>query len=447
MAKPELIPVNEGASVMFIPNKQAAVITRSAGSNQQATVPKYNDPSTGSEPYYPWEASNDYPREVIKKIDGTIIPAALDWKSRATRSGGLVYGYVKGHDKSGRELFEPQQIPEVDEFLDNNDLDLFFEEGFNDLFYFNHAFVEMIKSNDGKRITTMCIQEATDCRISRQNPRTGLKDSVFIDANWPNGTKESWTEVPAVDPYYDVTGQIQNIDKKFKFIYPTSYASPGRVYYQKPAWHSLFACKWLDVVKSVPEFKHYLMKNQMTVKYLISVPDTWWNWKYPGFDDKPQPERVKIMQDELQNFNDIFTGVVNAGKALMMTFKTGHDGREYAKWTVQILEDKLMSGAYIEDSQEGNMHILFHVGVDPVLIGNSPGKNMGAGSGSNDRVAFNKFIITHKPYQDKMLKPLDVVSRYNTWSRPGKKLSWRFNNYLIATLDSGADVQPKSKPE
>jgi hypothetical protein len=392
----------------------------------------------------PWETSNNYPREILKKMDGTIIPAALDFKSRACRSGGLVYGYVKGFDKSGREIFEPANIPDINTFLADNDLDSYFEEAFNDVFAFSHSFVEMIRNESRKKITTIVAQEATDCRFGVPNAKSNLINSVFVDGLWPDATKETWKKAPCVDTYFDVQGQIEALTR-LKFMYPIRYSSYGRAIYQKPAWHSLFATKWPDLVKQIPEFKYYVMNNQMTVKYLIYVPDTWWNWKYPGFDKKKEAERVKIMDAELERFNNVLTGVKNAGKALLMTFKTYADGKEYAKWTVQILEDKLMSGAYIEDSQEGNMTILFNLNLDPVLIGNTPGKNMGAGSGSNDRVAFNKFIITHKPYQDKVLKPLDVIARYNKWSTPEKMIQWRFNNYLIATLDSGSDTQPKYK--
>jgi hypothetical protein len=89
---------------------------------------------------------------------------------------------------------------------------------------------------------------------------------------------------------------------------------------------------------------------------------------------------------------------------------------------------------YIEDSQEASSHILYALNVDGTLIGNSPGKQMGAGSGSDKRSAYNIFILANRIYQKKVVTPLNAISTYNGWKSPtGEKIVFQFKNEMLST--------------
>ncbi len=66
---------------------------------------------------------------------------------------------------------------------------------------------------------------------------------------------------------------------------------------------------------------------------------------------------------------------------------------------------------------------------------------MGAGSGSDARVAFNNFISTSTFEQDLILEVLHLVRDYNGWP---ENLEFRFKQPLIMTMDKGKQVQQQT---
>lgn len=440
--------MNPTLEITPLPHIEAAVMTILQDPNDSPTpvVEKSLNPTD----YQPWGDSNDYPTEVYEKCrTNSIIPSTISWKARALRSGGVRYGVIDGYKPDGTEIFRPIDVPEINEFLDRIDIESYLEEALLDLIWFNHFFAEIALQRDRKKAVSLMIQEATFCRFSKQNPKTGLIEKVFIDGNWV--TRKSASElksVPLIDTYWDAVGNVRK-SKATKFIYPVSIASPGKNYYQIPDWHSIIDGDWLSVANKIPKFKSFLMENQMSIKYVIHIPESWWDWKYPGFNSSNKYDdaaRKSIMKKEIDRFNTLLTGIENTGKGLFLTFKTDANRNEYTKWEIKALDTVRQSGEYMEESQEASSHILYALNVDGTLIGSTPGKSLGAGSGSDKRVAWNIFIINNKPLQDKVVKPLDFITKYNGWkSSDDKQIVWRFNNYLIATLDTGSSIKTESK--
>jgi hypothetical protein len=437
-------------TIVHIPQIEAVVLASLSEPSSQTTETIENSPTTDLKEWHFWGVNDSYPNEVYEQCStNSIIPSTINWKSRTLRSGGVRYGIISGYKPDGTEIFEPIEHSEIEEFLEHNDIELYFEEALSDLIWFAHAYAELGIQKDRKKISSIVAQEATFCRLAKQDKTTGKISKVYIDANFKSKkTASKVKSVALVNPYWDPVGNTRK-GKEDKVIYPISIGSPGKVYYQVPDWHSILNDNWLDVANQIPKFKSYLMKNQMSIKYVIHVPESWWEWKYPGFNSSnkySKEERQKIMKEEMTRFNNLITGVENTGKSIVLTFKSDVNKNEYTKWEIKALESGKNSGEYMEESQEASSHILYALGVDGTLIGSTPGKSIGAGSGSDKRVAWNIFIINNKPLQDKLLKPLDFITKYNNWkSDTGKKIVWRFNNYLIATLDTGTSIQPASK--
>ena len=80
---------------------------------------------------------------------------------------------------------------------------------------------------------------------------------------------------------------------------------------------------------------------------------------------------------------------------------------------------------------------------DPALAGQTPGSERG--SGSDIRVAYNKYISHILPKALLVLEPLSVISELNGWNAKyakGMPVIWRFKQTMIATLDTGAQTKP-----
>ncbi|MBO0360679.1 hypothetical protein J0X19_22150 [Hymenobacter sp. BT186] len=383
-----------------------------------------------------WGPNNDFPQQVIAQAEkSTIIPSVLDWKTRAVYGGGPVYGRVTGYDQDGNEQFQRERLPDVEAFFRRSNIKRYAFEGLQNLFWFAQSYPELIQSLNKSKITTLTTQDTAFCRYSVPRASQPVPDWCHISANWPDAKPgdEYTTSVPVLDPYYDPVEALRADTRGFKHIYPLALPSPGKSLYQLASWNSIRRSGWLEVAQAIPEFKAALFKNQISVKYLIETHEGYWKWKYPDWDTKLTEVRRQLIADELAAFEATMTGTQGAGKSIMsLTITDPRTGEQIKAFNVTAIDDKLKSGLHIEDSQEASSHIYTALSVDPTLVGISPGKGMGAGSGSDKRVAFNNFISTHRFHQDLILEPLYLVRDYNGWPAD---LEFRFLNPLSQTAD------------
>ncbi|UOR06742.1 hypothetical protein MUN82_06485 [Hymenobacter aerilatus] len=389
-----------------------------------------------------WGDANDFPQQVIKSINSnTILPAVLDWKTRAVYGGGVVYGRVTGFDKDGNEQFQRVHLPEVETFFRRSNIKRYAFESLQNIFTFANGFPELILSRDRSTITSLSTPDSAFYRFSVPTLKMPVPEWGYISANWPDAQPGDGytTRVPVLDPYGDAVQALRQDKRGFKFIYPLALPSPGQSLYQLAAWNSIRKSGWLDVAQAIPEFKAAMFKNQLTIKYLIEADIRYWQWKYPDWDTLQQDQRRVIIDEELAAFEDTMAGNAGAGKTVMsVTIPDPQTGQQISVFKITAIDDKIKSGLHIEDSQEASSHIYTALSVDPTLVGISPGKGMGAGSGSDKRVAFNTFISTHRFHQDLVLEPLYLVRDYNGWPAD---LEFRFLNPLVQTLDASSPVK------
>ena len=391
----------------------------------------------------PWGPGNDFPQRVLADIaKSTILGPVLDWKTRATYGQGIVYGKVTGYKPDGSEIFQRVKDPVVQAFFRRSNLNRFGFEGLQGLQYYFNAFPELVLTNDRSEIHSIAIQDTPFCRYSVPKPGMSVPEWVYISANWPNAQPgDGYTDkVPVLDPYGDVATALRE-DKRgfFKYVLPLSVPSPGQALYQLAAWNVIRNSKWLQVALAIPEFKAQLLVNQLTIKYIIEADIRYWSWKYPDWADKKESERKSIISSELDAFEKTMAGTDGAGKSIMSVTMPDpqNPGNTIKVFTVTAVDDKIKSGIYIEDSQEASSHIYTALQVDPTLSGISPGKGIGAGSGSDKRVAFNVFSALHKFYQDLLLEVLNLVRDYNGWD---PDLEFRFLNPQVNTADKSSET-------
>jgi hypothetical protein len=394
----------------------------------------------------PWGPGNDWPQQVLAALaKSTILYPVLDWKNRAVYGSGIVYGKVSGYKPDGSEIFQPVKDPVLREFFRRSNLERYGFEGLQGLLYFGQGFPELILSNDRSQITSVTIQDAPFCRYATQQPGQALPPHVYISAGWPDARPgDGYTEqVPTLDPYYSDIEHLRADKRGFKYIWPLSVSSPGNALYQVPAWSVILKSRWFDVALAVPEFKKQLFDNQLSIKYLIEADVRYWEWKYPSWKDKKDEERKRIIAEELDAFEKTMAGTAGAGKTLLsVTMPDPTDPSKTIKvFTITAIDDKIKSGLYIEDSQEAASHFYTALQVDATLAGVSPGKDIGSGSGSDKRVAFNVFVATHSFYQSLLLEVLNFIRDYNGWD---PDLEFRFLVPQVNTADASKETNKKA---
>lgn len=436
MVTTEDIHSNPEATAFMVKTARAIFTTGNAAERQSTPV----DTSNQGTELALWGTDNLFPQNVKRDADlSVIIPQTLARQANILYSSGVSYGF----ENEEGEFTPAPRNPEIEFFLRNSKINRYLREASIDFYWFFNVFPNFILSRDRKKIVSLCTQEAMFTRFGLQNKKTGIIDTCYINANWDNGgTVADSIKLPAIDPYFDAVTQVRD-GKDFSYIYPISYPTPGQVYYQLAFWNSVRDSKWLDLAKKIPLFKSSLMTNQLDIKYHIEVSTWYWEWKYPDWNKYDFVKRKELMSNEIKAFSDTMSGEEKAGKAFVTANRVHeHTGKEESAWKINPIDDKVKDGKYIDDSQEASLNILYGLGFDPILIGSIPGKGMGAGSGSDKRVAYNTYLSTIEPHRDIIVEPLEFISDYNGWLAPdGSPLKWRFKNSIITTLDKGKEPQ------
>jgi len=434
---------NEQQSMAFLP-KVRAVALLDMPAKKPLTPVETPQGFTGSEYMY-WGEGNDYANEVERKAHlNTLIPSVLSFKSNHMAAAGMGYGEFGGFDpKTRRAIIEPFVHDEIEAFWEMNNKNLFLEDGFRNLYWWHHAYIDFYLNPSRKFIVSAAVQDSMHCRYAPQNKKTGAKESVIIDANFPRENKDTQQKVSCLDPYFNRVGQIED-SKETRFIYPLFFNSPGRTYYQRTPWHSIIDSKWLDLAEQIPIFKSKLMQNQMHIKYVIYIPEDYWATEFPDWGKMTKAEKIDAKKGKVKEFNDVLTGVEQAGKALALTFKTDGYNTHFPKWEIKEMKGNLGQGEYLEDSQEASDHILFALAFDGTLIGKTPGKQVGAGSGSDKRLADEIFFKNNKPFAIKMFESIEFFYAYNKWRGPkGRRIICFQEEQILTTLNN---VTPENRP-
>lgn len=436
---------------MFAYDKQRQVVattkpTRSSGTTSTSNYRFHQSPGIGdSTSTYPkaapWGKNNDWPQLIIESIRKYGIGLnGLKFNRNLLHGKGvkLLQNGVDG--KLAPQLVEPTNHPEINQLLKRSKLKRYFREAANDFEYHSINFAQVILTKNFQKVDRIVRTDPADCRFQVMNPATNRIEKVFLSSKWADGvphTHESveplWLIDPLMDP--DEVRAWAKKNKIYKFVLPCRDTMTGSKYYPFKAWHAIIENGWLDVALAVPELKKALFDNQMTIKYHIEIPEGYWRAKYSQekWGNYSNKKKDELRSETLDKVNDWLTGPTNTGKTLMTFYDVDEMGNKLPQVTVTAVDDKMKDGAYIPDTQNANIEILGSMDIDPTLAGfGFAGSKLGAGSGSDKRVAFNLRTSMKTSDRDVVLEPFDFAWEYNKFD---PKLRLAFVDHTLTTLD------------
>jgi hypothetical protein len=427
----------------ILPLAKAVVTTDGDEPNAEPTQPIVKDNGMVSmAKIVPWGDANDFPQQILKLARGnTIIPTALKWQANLIST--QVLPFQVDYDDAGKELLQHVKDFEIYEFLNNRHFKRYQREAANDIFYFLNIFPELILSKNRKKITHIHPNEAAYCRIGQQN-KSGVSEFAYVSANWPWEQAQSSEvhQIRMLDPYeYDLVNWTRDKHTNaFKFIYPSSYPTPGNTFYQLAHWDGIRTSGWLDVLSKVPALKKALFENQMHIKYHIKIPREHWENEYGSEWAKFTHEQKEgIRAKTVQSLNDRLVGAEKAGITIATEFGVSSiDGKTSEGWVIDVLPDKLKDGSYLADNMEATAHLLYALGIDPALMGFAS-KEMGSRNGGSDkRESLLIYLSQLEPYRDVLFEPLNFIAEFNGWKEKYPTLEFRTKQTILTTLDTGA---------
>ncbi len=419
----------------------------------QPTREMFQDPDEtlkiGNYEIVPWGETNTMPRDVVDKINRSeVIGANLEFN--------VLVGYGRGIVPM-RRIIENKKIMGYEEVTDDervidfcysNDLNGYLLEQLMDLKTFYNVFPEIILSNDKSQIVQLRSKEAVFSRWDKVEPNVGRITKHYYSAKWHDNPGKKDIQVTDVldryNPLADLqerltTGKFSNL----RFIIPVSFPSPGRTYYQLAPWWSLFQSGWYDFSVMVPEAKKALMKNRFAVKYIIYLSPKYFKqiFKDEGIDPSDEEAVRNRIDQEHQRFGEFLTGAENSGRgivALKDLVQSSSGAKEEKYIEIETIDLGKEGGEFIEDSEEVSNIISYVMGVHSSLIGSTPGKNKGSFSGTDKRELFLMKQALMKPFRDRLMRPLELISRFNGWD---PNIVWAIPEIEFTTLDQNKTGQ------
>ncbi|MDR2627508.1 MAG: hypothetical protein LBC40_05700 [Dysgonamonadaceae bacterium] len=442
-----------GAKAIVVASDSSGIVNDSKGSVMATPVNRKE-----SIRFVAWGEGNDLPVRVMNSIYKNIsVSSNVDFNARIAYGDSVIVCRKKRNVK-GEIVFEemlPSEAPEVFKFLEDNNMNRVHQELGNDMAVFYDGFVEFIFNKDVKspKIVMLRQKEAVFSRLSEQDEDSGRIEWHGYSAKWTEGYPDDLVVTPFLDrdaPIYDLkkrkgiypdekTGKQRDCGDK-RFVMSVALPTPGRFYYSKPYWWSIFESGWYDFACAIPKFKKALLRNQMVLKYHVQINSRFWDKLYKAEGILEPKKRAARKIKFLNELNDFLSGGENAGKSFVSHFQYDmQKGIEEQDVIIKPLESFFKGGEYIEDSEEASNAICYAMGVHPSLQGASPGK----GKSINGTEARELFIIKQaltKPIRDMLLLPLYAVKAINGWD---PDIHFVIPNIMLTTLDknTGAEKQ------
>lgn len=412
---------------------------------------------TLNEKWGKWGKNDKFPKQIREQLAS--VPMAGIALEKLI---GFMYGngiaYYKNSDlmpKEGEEGKKPSvkraYIKEVEMFLRKNRIQTMWYPGqLADYRVGLNCFSECILSKGGDEIVGIHHKYAEHCRVGIHDPKSKRSEKLYYSPDFSQGIepeKLRYAEIDllsTVDYYFDEEYFKKKIKKKF--AWHSYFPTPGMLYYATPFWVGLFKKKgWIDVSCKVPEVVNAMMDNQVVLKYQILIPETYFAIRYQEWDTYTDIQREEKINELIDTINDTLQGGDNWFKSITTLFKQDpNTGADLGKVEIIAIDDKVKDDKWVPSSEKSDAQIVQGLGLHPSQVGLSTGGgNMIAGSGSDQREAFNTAIGTNTVHQNIVLEPLNFIAQFNAIKNPNWDITFFIDHTAHTTTN---DQESGMKP-
>lgn len=402
--------------------------------------------------YVTWGKDNKLPLQIADLIyKDTVTASDIDLNVKVTYGDGIKP--VKRVIENGKLRYEPITEGEVYDFFEDHDFFIsYLLEQLTDLTTF-YSSTPIINLDREYKVYSIEHAESAFVRRSPIDSSVGFSPYILYSSKWGDSdqTPNDIVEIPLLNPKSPIRdikerlgilplpdGTKRKTEGVFKYAVGIDFPSPGKIYYPKPYWFSIFDSGWFEFSTLIPAFKKAILKNQTTIKYMIVIDRQYFDniFVNEGISDTAKKmERKKV---EIENIKKFLAGTENSGKAWVTEGIRSYgangassDLLSYVK--IIDIPNHFKGGEYLEDSEESSNMISYAMGVHPSLRGSSPGKNKNI-NGTEARELFIIHNAMMKPLRDLLLRPFRIARLLNGW---GADVDFIIPNIQLTTLDEG----------
>lgn len=369
-----------------------------------------------------WGKCDDLPTRIRRKLCSVPMAATAIYKLIAMMYGNGICYYNTAELQQGTKV-QRAYLPEVEMFLKKNRIIDFLLAQFSDYRYYMNTFSELIFSRDKQQIVGLHHLSAEFCRVAKQSKNMRIEELFFSPQFGDNlGAAPHHNDIQRlrlfshIDYNFDRENYVPRLKKKV--AWHSKFPTPGHTYYAYPFWMALFKEDgWLDVATDVPGIIRAMQKNQVTLKYQLLVPESYFKIRHPDWDSYTQKDREKHIGDFVAKLNELLSDTSNQFKSITTIFRDDPSfANSEGKIEIKTIDDKIKTDSWVPSSSAADIQIVHALGLHPSQLGMSPeGGKIGAGSGSDQRESFNTAIQLNTIDQEIILEPLNFISEYNDW--------------------------------
>jgi hypothetical protein len=424
-----------------------AFVAMSGDPDQAAPKHPIEKDPLDSDPWAKWGQNNLLPKEMVDDIEACgVLMAAIDGKARFGLGRGVKPFRLIETKPNGEEVLEPINNLEIEEWLEESNL---FVQSFGllkDIIGFANYHVRLKFNNKGDKIGLMIRDDVTEMRYEKKD-KNGRINRTFLCADWSkspqktDGSLLDFTLLPEIGTANYLMSMTDEQRRAKEFAITGRIPGWNRHYYSMPTWYA--AKKWVDIAKNVPSMKATMFKNNIRIKYLVTIYDSYWSRvfgdEWVGYDLKTKEEKRAEVYDAIDRY---LVGNDNAYKSI---FVSGNfdpiTGKTVSDIDIKPIEDSTVAGELLPDSAAANSEILFALMMNPALMGaDTPGGpySGGAGSGSNIREAALVQVMIQEFERQQLSRILNIVKKVNGWP---SDIVWRFPGLVLTTLDTGKSTK------
>ena len=366
-----------------------------------------------------WGNNDKLPTTMREKME--LVPiagAAIAKKVNFMVGEELAFYFADEFSKNGFSA-TPVYSNEIEDFMEGNRIrEEWWPAQCADFCLPFNCFSEMILNNKRDKIENLFHISAEHARLSKASVKNTV-DWLIYSYHFAFGTAQSDANRVYIPLYkwYDRENFFKNL-RGFKFGWHSRFPTPGMIYYARAWWLGLFKENgWMDVSANVPKIVNAMQNNQISLKYQILYPESYFTFRYPDWHSMTGDERQKIVDEKQSSINSLLAGSDNAGKSIISIFRENEQtGASLGKPEIIAIDDKSKAGTWIPDSNFADSQIVQGLGMDPSQIGLAPqGGSMGSGSGSDKMQSYNQHILLNTNDQRLALEPLAFAANFNKW--------------------------------
>jgi len=402
--------------------------------NSVSGSPTIAKPQTGdaqSNDWARWGEDDNYPLTYLEKLNKSgVALTGIDTNAAMHYGCGLIW--VKDEVSENGKLIKRPSYPEGwFNFERKSNFTNTLIQIIHSLETFYIAFVEVIMQKDKKKVAYTQLLDTPFCRKQKKDEKGKMK-YVYFSTDFGLRTPEKPDKIEIYNP------DAKEVQDKFVLIF--EYATYGRNYYPRHNLQSVIDNGWFDTAVSVPKYLKSIYKNQISPKYQVFIPIEYFRFYYKDFDNKPEEERIKLIEEKKEEVEKALVGEENAAKSIISLY----DGvKENFVIEVTPLETPLdrVKEKDLPSNAIANAEICTALGIAPALGGITvPGGSNLSGSGSDVRENRKSKQGNLKLERESSLVFASIIARLNGY--PDDIYATYTDIDTSETLDQSKEVKP-----